>query len=68
MNNELQLKSAILIANLNNFLMTLSLSGDQLVNAAKLISECGELFRELHPESPKLEDLQAEEIAEVKEV
>jgi hypothetical protein len=56
MEDNLILESAVLIADLNNYLMVQTFSGDNMLKAADLINRCGKLFSRLHPASPETAD------------
>ena len=55
--NDLRMEIAVLIADANNFLMTLNFKGDQVSHAADILNRCNKLFNQIHPkeESEKLE-------------
>ena len=47
MSDDKKLEVAILIADANNFIMTLQLSGDQVIQAADILNRCGVMFKQL---------------------
>ena len=46
--NEIRMEVATLIADANNFLMTLNFKGDQVSHAADILNRCNKLFNEIY--------------------